>query len=75
MNASIWSDMLYLTLPVVEKVVRPSTKEWDLPERFTWAPVACRDPLRSGRAQGASESTVWFSPTGRSDGHRDCWRE
>ena len=23
MNASIWSDMLYLTLPVVEKVVQP----------------------------------------------------
>jgi hypothetical protein len=24
MNASIWSDMFYLTLPVVEEVVRPN---------------------------------------------------
>jgi len=33
-------------------------KELDLHQRFIRLSVACRDPVHSGRARGASESTV-----------------
>jgi hypothetical protein len=74
MNASIWSDMLYLTLPVVEKVVQAGPLRRNgicmsaSPGRLLLA-ATLFTPARSGRQR---VNGVWFSPTGRSVGHRDC---